>query len=82
MHGFKQVCDTLGTFDAIAEIPEDSLSAYVISMTKTASDVLAVRLLQKEAGVEKPMRVRKPYCAHQNCRYTSVMHGCQITDGM
>ena len=53
------VCDTLGTFDAIAEIPEDSLSAYVISMTKTASDVLAVRLLQKEAGVENSMCASK-----------------------
>lgn len=30
----------------LAELPADSLGAYVISMTKTASDVLAVVLLQ------------------------------------
>jgi phosphoenolpyruvate carboxylase len=51
------VCDVLETFDMVAAIPADGLSAYVISMAKTASDVLAVRLLQKEAGVAKPMRV-------------------------
>jgi phosphoenolpyruvate carboxylase len=51
------VCDTLGTFDAIAEIPPESLGAYVISMSQSASDVLAVRLLQAEAGVARPMRV-------------------------
>mmetsp|Transcript_65494 Transcript_65494/g.147769 ORF Transcript_65494/g.147769 Transcript_65494/m.147769 type:complete len:577 (+) Transcript_65494:1355-3085(+) len=51
------VCDVLETFDLIAEMPTDGLGAYVISMAQTPSDVLAVRLLQKEAGVEKPMRV-------------------------
>ena len=53
----ETVCDTLGTFDAIAEVPEESLGAYVISMAQSASDVLAVRLLQSEAGVANPMRV-------------------------
>lgn len=51
------VIDTLETFDMIASIPPDSLSAYVISMARTPSDVLAVRLLQAEAGVRAPMRV-------------------------
>eukprot|EP01047_Picozoa_sp_COSAG01_P071190 COSAG01_NODE_10985_length_2033_cov_2.034126_1_plen_93_part_00 len=39
------------------EIPPESLGAYVISMSQSASDVLAVRLLQSEAGVAHPMRV-------------------------
>ena len=34
-----------------------SAGAYVISMAQSASDVLAVRLLQSEAGVQTPMRV-------------------------
>lgn len=51
------VCDTLGTFDMIASLPPENLSAYVISMAQNASDVLAVRLLQSEAGVAVPMRV-------------------------
>jgi len=51
------VQEVLDTFRMLAEVPRDSLSAYVISMTRGASDVLAVELLQKEAGVEKPLRV-------------------------
>lgn len=34
-----------------------SLGAYVISMATAASDVLAVELLQREAGIEPPLRV-------------------------
>lgn len=51
------VCDTLGTFDMIANTPPEGLRSYVISMSKSASDVLAVRLLQKEAGVANPMPI-------------------------
>uniref|UniRef100_A0A7S2CUJ2 phosphoenolpyruvate carboxylase n=1 Tax=Octactis speculum TaxID=3111310 RepID=A0A7S2CUJ2_9STRA len=51
------VCDTLATFDMIATLPSESLGAYVISMSRAASDVLAVRLLQKHAGVKSPLRV-------------------------
>ena len=36
----------LSTFRILAELPPDSLGAYVISMAHTASDVLAVVLLQ------------------------------------
>ena len=36
----------------LAELPSDSLGAYVISMARTASDVLAVVLLQRECGVK------------------------------
>eukprot|EP00941_MAST-03F_sp_MAST-3F-sp1_P003256 g3256.t1 len=53
----ETVCDTLETFDAIRTIPPDSLRSYVISMCKSPSDVLAVRLLQMEAGITEPMRI-------------------------
>lgn len=49
--------DTLGTFGVIAEQYEGSLGAYVISQATSASDVLAVYVLQKDAGVKKPLRV-------------------------
>lgn len=42
--------DVLGTFRMLAELPQRSLGAYIISMAHTASDVLAVVLLQKECG--------------------------------
>lgn len=43
----KEVIDTCRT---IAKHPREALGAYVISMAKTASDVLAVHLLLKETG--------------------------------
>lgn len=49
--------DTLEIHRMIAEQHEDSLGAYVISQATHASDVLAVLLLQLDAGVEKPLRV-------------------------
>jgi phosphoenolpyruvate carboxylase len=49
--------DVLETFAMISEQYEDSLGAYVISQATSASDVLAVLLLQKDAGVKKPLRV-------------------------
>jgi phosphoenolpyruvate carboxylase len=36
----------------LAQLPNDSLGAYIISMSHTASDVLAVVLMQKECGSE------------------------------
>jgi phosphoenolpyruvate carboxylase len=51
------VGDVLDTFRMIARTPPSSLGAYVITMTRAASDVLAVELLQKEAGVSPPLRV-------------------------
>ncbi len=48
--------DVLATFRVIARIPSGSLGAYVITMARSASDVLAVELLQREAGVRKPLR--------------------------
>ena len=43
----KEVFDTCRV---IAEAPQGSIAAYVISMARTPSDVLAVHLLLKEAG--------------------------------
>lgn len=51
------VQEVLATFDMIAEVGDEALGAYVISMARGASDVLAVYLLQREAGVERPLRV-------------------------
>ena len=49
--------DTLETFQMISEQYEDSLGAYVISQCTSASDILAVLLLQRDAGVKRPLRV-------------------------
>jgi phosphoenolpyruvate carboxylase len=49
--------DTLETFEMIAEQHEGSLGAYVISQCTSASDILSVLVLQKDAGVKKPLRV-------------------------
>ena len=43
----------IGTFRMLSQLPNDSLGAYIISMSHTASDVLAVVLLQKECGGER-----------------------------
>jgi phosphoenolpyruvate carboxylase len=51
------VIDTLETFELIAKVVPDSLGAYVISQCQQASDVLAVTLLQLDAGVLEPLRV-------------------------
>lgn len=42
--------EVLETCKVVAEAPHGSIAAYVISMAKTPSDVLAVHLLLKEAG--------------------------------
>ena len=38
----------------LADLPADSLGAYVISMARTSSDVLAVILLQVTLETKKP----------------------------
>ncbi len=50
----REVLDTCGV---IARAPTESLGTYVISMAGAPSDVLAVQLLLKEAGVRRAMRV-------------------------
>eukprot|EP00521_Asterionellopsis_glacialis_P008601 CAMPEP_0195285440 /NCGR_PEP_ID=MMETSP0707-20130614/3271_1 /TAXON_ID=33640 /ORGANISM="Asterionellopsis glacialis, Strain CCMP134" /LENGTH=948 /DNA_ID=CAMNT_0040344931 /DNA_START=228 /DNA_END=3074 /DNA_ORIENTATION=+ len=49
--------EALETFSMIADQHDDSLGAYVISQATSASDVLAVLLLQRDAGVKNPLRV-------------------------
>jgi phosphoenolpyruvate carboxylase len=49
--------EVLQTFDALALMPPESLGAYVITMAARPSDVLAVELLQRRAGVTPPLRV-------------------------
>ena len=61
------VRDVLDTFAMIARTPPGSLNAYIVTMTRAASDVLAVEVLQKEAHVaggsaggskDPPLRLR------------------------
>jgi len=52
-----EVIDVLDTFRLLARIPHESLGAYVITMTRQASDILAVQALQRASGVEHPLRV-------------------------
>lgn len=47
-----EVKEVLETFKTVAKLGRVSLGAYVISMAKTASDVLAVELLQREAALQ------------------------------
>ena len=49
--------EVLATCREVAVAPAASLGSYVISMAGAASDVLAVQLLLKEAGLRRPMRV-------------------------
>ncbi len=49
--------EVLATCREVVAAPAASLGSYVISMAGAASDVLAVQLLLKEAGLQRPMRV-------------------------
>lgn len=53
----EPVREVLETFKMIFEVGAEYLGAYVISMAQYVSDILIVSLLQKEAGVERPLRV-------------------------
>jgi len=53
----ERVQDVLGTFKVAAELNPESLGAYIISMAQTPSDVLAVELLKREAGIKQGLRV-------------------------
>ena len=52
-----EVKEVIDTCKAIADQPREALGAYVISMARTASDVLAVHLLLQEAGCKFRMDV-------------------------
>lgn len=49
--------EVLATCRVVAAAPVAALGSYVISMAGAPSDVLAVQLLLKEAGVQRPIRV-------------------------
>jgi phosphoenolpyruvate carboxylase len=51
------VRDVIETFRTAAAIHPESLGAYVITMTRQASDVLAVDALQRLAGSPHPQRI-------------------------
>lgn len=53
----EEVSEVLDTCRVIATQPSELLGSYVISMASSPSDVLAVKLLLKETGVDWPMRV-------------------------
>eukprot|EP00270_Netrium_digitus_P010934 TRINITY_DN3431_c0_g1_i1.p1 TRINITY_DN3431_c0_g1~~TRINITY_DN3431_c0_g1_i1.p1 ORF type:complete len:990 (-),score=298.74 TRINITY_DN3431_c0_g1_i1:292-3201(-) len=52
-----EVKEVIDTFKVVAELPDDSLSAYIISMASSVSHVLEVELLQKSCGVVSHRRV-------------------------
>ena len=52
-----RVAEVLDTFRMMAAVHPESLGAYIITMAGRPSDVLAVELLQREAGVTPPRRV-------------------------
>ncbi len=45
------------TFKALSQEPSECLGAYVISMTTSASDILSISFLQKEANIKNKLRV-------------------------
>ncbi|MEJ2911555.1 phosphoenolpyruvate carboxylase [Pseudoalteromonas sp. C12FD-1] len=47
-----EVQEVLDTFDVIAKQDENTFGLYIISMARTASDILAVQLLLKESGCQ------------------------------
>ena len=49
--------EVLDTFRVIAELGPDALGAYVISMAKAPSDILAVEFLQHQAGCRRRLPV-------------------------
>lgn len=51
------VAEVLATFRVIARHPPEAFGAYVISMARQASDVLAVHLLLRETGCRHPLPV-------------------------
>ena len=53
----KENKEVWSTFRVLANEPPETLGAYVISMTTSASDILTVYLLQKEANIEHKLRV-------------------------
>lgn len=53
----KEVKDVIETFRMAKKVGPDALGAYIISMARQPSDILAVELLQKAVGNAHPQRV-------------------------
>ena len=53
----KENKEVWSTFKILANEPSECLGAYVISMTTSASDILSVSFLQKEANIRNKLRV-------------------------
>ena len=53
----KENNEVWSTFKILANEPSECLGAYVISMTTSASDLLSVLFLQKEANIKNMLRV-------------------------
>jgi len=53
----KENKEVWSTFQALAQEPTECLGAYVISMTTSASDILSISFLQKEAKIKEKLRV-------------------------
>ncbi len=53
----KENLEVWSTFKVLSYEPEECLGGYIISMTSSASDILAVSLLQKEAKIKRKLRV-------------------------
>ncbi|OBW95694.1 phosphoenolpyruvate carboxylase [Gallibacterium salpingitidis] len=53
----EETKEILNTCKVVAQQPKGIISCYIISMARTASDVLAVHLLLKEAGIKYALPV-------------------------
>jgi len=53
----KENKEVWSTFRMLAEQPKECLGAYVISMTSSASDILSIAYLQKEAKIKDKLRI-------------------------
>ena len=53
----KENKEVWSTFNVLSQEPSECLGAYVISMTSSASDILSVSFLQKEAKIKNKLRV-------------------------
>ncbi len=53
----RENSEVWSTFKALTSQPKECLGAYIISMTSSASDILSVILLQKEANIKEKLRV-------------------------
>ncbi len=53
----KENKEVWSTFKVLSKEPAECLGAYVISMTTSASDILSISFLQKEANIKDRLRV-------------------------